>query len=397
MIDYDVNTGGGESYTWQGATFTLAPGDYTFVYIPLQDAESTLCPAGTSGCGPTQDWVPMDEVIRSLSVTLTQGDIDGDANQNGILDVNEVAVGAASGGPTVVDQGSSTVIAYVAASGGVIQIIQRTSTTTMWNNMSDGTIDGLHTMAPVALDPFEGRIDQIASAKDTVGALIKGLEFDGVQGIGNRHSYNNGMKGNTKGVSAGHKATNDEGLILGAGIASAATTLKNGKDVGKANTRVAQLSIGRSLEQADIELSVTHARTDYSMERTIGDFSNTASTKGQDTSVSLEYVGKTKVAPILGYTAGKSVIDGYTEAGSVQSARTVAKEREYYKFGTVGAQTEIGIFDVKALHHTDNTNQAVIGINKELENGGNIGINVIKTKTKLGTTNAITAGFNIKF
>ena len=133
------------------------------------------------------------------------------------------------------------------------------------------------------------------------------------------------------------------------------------------------------------------------MERTIGDFSNTASTKGQDTSVSLEYVGKTKVAPILGYTAGKSVIDGYTEAGSVQSARTVAKERDYYKFGTVGAQTEIGIFDLKALHHTDNTNQAVIGINKELENGGSIGINVIKTKTKLGTTDAITAGFNIKF
>ena len=64
-----------------------------FTYIPLGDAESTL-----PGY-PTAEWVPMDEVIRSLSIVLTQNDIDGDANNNGVLDVVEVAVGAASGGP----------------------------------------------------------------------------------------------------------------------------------------------------------------------------------------------------------------------------------------------------------------------------------------------------------
>ena len=113
-----------ESYTWQGLNYANLPtGNYVFTYIPLQDAESTICPQGTTGCGPTAEWVPMDEVIRSLSISLTQNDINGDANANGVLDINEVAVGAASGGPTVVDQGSSVVIGYVAVSDGKVQII----------------------------------------------------------------------------------------------------------------------------------------------------------------------------------------------------------------------------------------------------------------------------------
>lgn len=87
LIPYDPNdiNGGGESYTWQGVTFTgLAAGDYTFTYIPLGDAESYQ-PNGT----PTMDWVPMDQVIRSATVTLSSSILSGDANGNGIPDVQE--------------------------------------------------------------------------------------------------------------------------------------------------------------------------------------------------------------------------------------------------------------------------------------------------------------------
>jgi hypothetical protein len=87
LIPYDPNnwSGGGESYTWQGVTFTgLSAGDYTFTYIPLGDPES-YNPAGT----PTMDWAPMDQVIRSATVTLSSSILSGDANLNGIPDVQE--------------------------------------------------------------------------------------------------------------------------------------------------------------------------------------------------------------------------------------------------------------------------------------------------------------------
>jgi hypothetical protein len=396
LIDYDVNTGGGESYTWQGATFQLRPGDYTFVYIPLQDAESTLCPAGTSGCGPTQDWVPMDEIIRSLSVTLTQGDIDGDANQNGILDVNEVGVGdaaAAASGPTVVDQGSSTVIGYVAASGGVIQIVQRTSTTTMWNNMSDGTIDGLHTMAPVTLDPFEGRIDQIETAQDVTSSTLRTLDFYNIQGIRMNSKYDNGMSGGTTGAVVGGSKELENGVTIMGGFTRLGTNLTGNSDSVNAETTV----FAAGVENNGVSLEVRRANTDYDVSRTIGDFANTGKTTGTDTSARIMYSPETgKVQPVIGYTRGKKSIDGYTEEGSVQTARTVESTDEMYGYGTVGLRGDLGLVDFTAMHHTDGVNDISLGLEKDT---GNVTWRIEGTRsmTDLGNTNAISAGLVIKF
>jgi len=396
LIDYDVNTGGGESYTWQGATFTLAPGDYTFVYIPLQDAESTLCPAGTSGCGPTQDWVPMDEIIRSLSVTLTQGDIDGDANQNGILDVNEVGVGdaaAAASGPTVVSQGSSTVIGYVAASGGVIQIVQRTSTTTMWNNMSDGSIDGLHTMAPVTLDPFEGRIDQTATAQDVVGSTLRNLDFYNIQGIRMNSKYDNGMSGGTTGAVVGGSKELENGVTIMGGFTRLGTSLTGNGDSVDAETT----AFAAGIENNGVSLELRRANTDYDVSRTIGDFANTGETAGTDTSARLMYSPETgKVNPVFGYTRGKRTMDGYTETGDVQSARTVASTDEMYGYGTVGLRGDLGLVDFTVMHHTDGVNDISLGLEKDT---GDVTWRIEGTRsmTDLGTTNAISAGLVIKF
>jgi len=396
LIDYDVNTGGGESYTWQGATFTLAPGDYTFVYIPLQDAESTLCPAGTAGCGPTMDWVPMDEVIRSLSVTLTQGDIDGDANQNGILDVNEVAVGAASGtpvGPTVVGQGSSTVIGYVAASGGVIQIVQRTSTTTMWNNMSDGSIDGLHTMAPVTLDPFEGRIDQTATAQDVVGSTLRTLDFYNIQGIKMNSKYDNGMSGSTTGAVVGGSKELENGVTIMGGFTRLGTGLTGNSDSVDAETT----AFAAGVEKNGVSLELRRANTDYDVSRTIGDFANTSSTAGTDTSARIMYSPETgKVNPVFGYTRGKRTMDGYVEEGSVQTARTVESTDDMYGYGTIGLRGDLGLVDFTAMHHTDGVNDISLGLEKDT---GNVTWRIEGTRsmTDLGNTNAVSAGLVWKF
>jgi len=74
LVPYDPNIQ--TSYTWQGVTFTgLSAGDYKFTY--------------NAAGSPTVNWMPMDSVILSSTVSLSAAALSGDANQNGILDIYE--------------------------------------------------------------------------------------------------------------------------------------------------------------------------------------------------------------------------------------------------------------------------------------------------------------------
>jgi len=390
LIPYDVNTGGGESYTWQGLNYANLPtGVYTFTYIPLGDAESNL--PGS----PTMEWVPMDQVIRSLTITLTQNDINGDANANGILDIQEVAVGdaaAAASGPTVVSQGSSTVIGYVAVSGGTVQIVQRTQTDTTWDNMSDNTTANTQ-VTNTTLTPFEGRVDQAATAQDIVGSTLRTLDFYNIQGIRMNSKYDNGMSGGTTGAVVGGSKELENGVTIMGGFTRLGTGLTGNGDSVDAETT----AFAAGIENNGVSLELRRANTDYDVSRTIGDFANTSKTAGTDTSARLMYSPETgKVNPVFGYTRGKRTMDGYEEAGSVQSARTVAETDEMYGYGTVGLRGDLGLVDFTVMHHTDGVNDISLGLEKDT---GDVTWRVEGTRsmTDLGTTNAISAGLVIKF
>ena len=390
LIPYDINTGGGESFTWQGLNYANLPtGVYTFTYIPLGDAESNL--PGS----PTMEWVPMDQVIRSLTITLTQNDINGDANANGILDIQEVAVGdaaAAASGPTVTSQGSSTVIGYVAVSGDTVQIVQRTQTDTTWDNMSDGTTANTQ-VTNTTLDPFEGRVDQAATAQDVVGSTLRTLDFDNIQGIRMNSKYNNGMSGSTSGAVVGGSKELENGATVSGGFTRLGTSLTGNDDRVDAETT----AFAAGIENNGVSLELRHAMTDYTMSRTIGDFANTGKTAGTDTSARIMYSPESgKVQPVIGYTRGKRTMDGYEEAGSVQSARTVAETDEMYGYGTVGLRGDLGLVDFSVMHHTDGVNDISLGLEKDT---GDITWRVEGTRsmTDLGSTNAISAGLVIKF
>jgi hypothetical protein len=393
LVAYDPtgSSNGGttqESYTWQGITYSnLAPGTYTFTYIPLGSTESSY-PNGT----PTQDWVPMDNVILSLGVTITQNDLDGDANNNGILDVNEVAVGEASGGPTVVSQGSSQVIGYIATTGGVIQVVQRTQTDTTWDNMSDGTTANTQTSS-TTLTPFEGRVDQAATAQDVVGSTLRTLDFNNIQGIRMNSKYNNGMGGSTTGVVVGGEKELENGVTISGGFTRLGTGLTGNDDSVDAETT----AFAAGVEKNSVKLEVRRAMTDYEVTRTIGDFANASETSGAETSVRLSYSPDTgKINPVFGYTRGKRTMDGYTETGSSQTARTVDATSDMYGYGTVGLRGDLGLVDFTALHHTDGVNDISLGLEKDT---GDITWRVEGTRsmTDLGNTNAISAGLVIKF
>lgn len=373
-----VNYGTGDdtiglTWVWTGVEAgDILTAEYSYIFGPSAFAAADSAIDGGAG-GGTPGETPSD-----------WGDVTDDGSATDA---------AADTGPTVVGTGTSTLTRHTATETGTTQTIAREKTTSTWDVYSDGSL-GDASATTEDLAPFTGRIDQIASAKDAVDVIIKGLEFDGVTAIGKTNKFDNGMKGNSKGFAVGGTKQNDEGLIVGAGFANVQTTLKNNDDRADATVRAGQVTIGKN----NTIVKVTHAMMDYGMERTIGDFSNSATTQGTDSSVSIRYTADTgKIKPILGLTAGRNKVNGYTEAGSIQSARSVASTTKDYKFATVGASTTIGIFDVTAMHHTDKTNEATIGINKTTQSGSKFGINVARTETKLGSTNSVVAGITIKF
>ena len=380
-----------ESYTWQGLNYTgLVTGQYTFVYIPLGDAESSF-----PNQYPTADWDPMDQVIRSLTINLTQGDLNGDANQNGILDINEVAAGSASGGPvgpTVVSQGSSQVIGYIAVTGGVIQVISRTQTDTTWDNMSDGTTDNVQ-VSNTTLTPFSGRIDQMSNALDMQNMSMRGLTFDSVRIIKDTAS-----NGGTQGFAIGGNKDLDNGITVGAGLGRLSTDTVNADGSATADTTILNLHGDKKVQGGTVSVNLTHGIVDLTAARTIGDFANSSATTATDTSVGLRFVADgEKIRPVLGYTRGVRSVDGYTETGSVQSARTVADATDYYGYATIGAQATLapGV-EAQVLRHTDGVNVVGLNVNKEWEDK-TFTLSVNRSMSDLGNTNAVSAGLVWKF
>ena len=401
LIPYDptVSASGmpAESYTWQGATFTLAPGNYTFVYIPLGDAESTL--PGS----PTQEWVPMDEVIRSLSITLTQGDIDGDANNNGILDVNEVAVGAASGtpaGPTVVSQGSSQVIGYVATSNGVIQIVQRTQTDTTWDNMSDNTTANVQ-VSTTELTPFEGRVDQVSQLTELNVHRSLGIA-DGVTGGKISHDMGDGYSATTRTYSLGHTVGTETGMSVGAGISRAETTMTGTDSSGSMKTIVVQGRVGKALDNRDLTIGVgAHmANSDISYTRTIGDFSAAGETTSRDVGATLTFEKSTgKIRPFAGVTIGKKTVDAYAETGDVQVALSPDATDEMYRYATLGFNLDTGLLTASVSKDFGDSDamRLGLGIDRSINERVSIGASANRLIDGNNTSTYMSAGIRINF
>ena len=285
-----------------------------------------------------------------------------------------------------------------------VQTIDRETTTIVTTPMEIITYtDGVETArtptdsvaVTTITDPgsFTGRIDQMATAQDVVGSTLRNLDFNNIQGIRMNSKYNNGMAGNTNGVVVGGSKTNENGVTISGGFTRLGTSMSGNDDTVNAETT----AFAAGVEKNNVKLEVRRATTDYEVSRTIGDFANAGKTEGADTSVRVTYSPDTgKINPVFGYTRGKRTVDGYTETGSIQSARTVADTSEMYGYGTVGLRGDLGLVDFTAMHHTDGVNDISIGLEKDT---GTVTWRVEGTRsmTNLGDTNSVSAGVIIKF
>ena len=363
LVPYDPTgaTNGGtqqESYTWQGLTFSgLSAGDYTFTYIPLGDAESYQ-PNGT----PTADWMPMDNIIRSATVTLSATLLSGDANQNGILDIYEFGTQTT---PTLVSSATNpysvnavTTITDTPSEADGTQTITRNTkvdTTTTYANVdtySDGSTTTTYSSSTAttnSTNTYTGRIDQY-QVLDKVGKTLRGaLNHTPSQTKEKVRVFSKNYLGWAHG-DYGYYGTS---TILGTGVeidikptwtiggqynnvSVDLTGADSTSSLSKEHFGVFSMMRGNTLS---LRTNAGYALNKYSVSRNVaGVFNNDSASNGQEWWVNnrLYWNAHKNITPFVGHTVSNVRRDAFSENGSVQSARSVGDYNKTENVGEVG-------------------------------------------------------------
>ena len=392
-----TNTGDntiGLSWIWTGVSAgDILTASYAYIFGPSAFDAADDAIAGGAGGGDTtitDSWGTLEDV-GSATDAASGGSEPVITYSDPVVDTDRPVL-------------TASITHHTASETATVQTIDREKTTTVTTPMEIITYtDGVETartdttsdIVTTVTDPgsFTGRVDQIATAQDVVSSTVRNLNFDAVEGIRMSSKMKNGMSGNTGGAVISGSKTNDDGLTISGGFTRLGTELTGNDDSVKADTDV----VAGKVTKNNVSVELRHAMTDYTVSRTIGDFSNSSSTNGTDTSASITYSPDTgKVQPVIGFTRGKRTIDGYEETGSIQSTRTVADSSEMYGYGTIGLRGDLGLVDFTAMHHTDGVNDVSLGLEKDT---GNVTWRVETTRsmTDLGNTNAVSAGLVWKF
>jgi len=368
--DYAVGNGDhtiGLGWEWTGLTAgDIVTASYAYIFGPSAFDAATSAITGGAGGG----------------VDITTGALE---------DVGS-ATDAASG-PTVVGSASSTVTTHAATETATTQTIARSTLTSTWDVYSDAS---LGTPVVVTTDPgsFVGSINQINNTQTMQNMSTRGLDFDSVTIVNS-----NASNGKTSGFVIGNAKELDNGTTVGAGIGRLATNTTNADGSADASSTILNLNGDKKVQGGTVSVDLTHGMMDLTTTRTIGDFANAGTTSGTDTSVGIRFIADgEKVRPVVGYTRGRTTVGGYTETGSIQSARTVADTTDYYGYATIGAQVTLASgLDVQALRHTDGVNVLSLDFDKEWGENKSFNLGVNRTLSDLGNSTSISAGIQIKF
>ena len=368
------------SYTWQGVTFTgLAAGDYQFTY--------------NAAGSPTVNWMPMDSVILSSTISLSAAALSGDANQNGILDIYET--GGTPPPPTLVSSStvnnvsvsvanptytSNTVITHTSSESDGKQTLNfdaattvtaTTVTTTTTTPVTTDTYSDNSTVVtngtPVVTTSsssqsstshqyadYSGRIDQLEVLDGVSGALNGLLDHEPITNHKKRfrvfennrfaQSYNaDGYNAKSTIFGGGFEYDLTKGWTAGAQYNDLYTEMLGVDSISHIKRQ--HVGIFNSFHGRDIAL-VTNAggsQDKYDYARTLEyQFGNWGKVEGQQWWVHNRlYVNNSGwIKPFLGHTVSNVKRDAYTETGSSESARSVAAVDKTTHVGEAGLKLE---------------------------------------------------------
>ena len=314
---------------------------------------------------------------------------------SGFSDVTDEgsATDAAGAGPTIVGSATSSITSHTATETAGVQTIAREKTTSTWDVYSDAST-GTPVVTTENLSSFAGRVDHVETANHMMAVTHKDIEWNGVRMIKNNQQGLNGYASDVSGLTAAGIKRTESGWGLGIGAGKLTADI-DGNGITNVDSTVFHLRAVRELNYGDVAVSVTRARNDYEVSRTIGDFANSAKVTGTDKYYRVEYSGTGSVRPLVGYTTGKVNVQGYQETGSIQSARTVAGHADSYHYATIGVAFDLGPTTTKIVRHTDDTNQLSFNVNKDMEGQKMLTLGVSRLETPVTTSNSVTAGFRI--
>jgi len=407
LYSTNTNTDAGISSGWT----TEADG---YTTSPYTDSDGTSVKYGTGDhtIGLTWSWTGVSAgdiltadyayIFGPSAFDAADEAIDGGAGggtagvtPSGFSDVTDEgsATDAAGAGPTIVGSATSSITSHTATETAGVQTIAREKTTSTWDVYSDAST-GTPVVTTENLSSFTGRVDHVETANHMMAITHKDIEWNGVRMIKNNQQGVNGYASDVSGLTAAGIKRTESGWGLGIGAGKLTADI-DGNGVTNVDSTVFHLRAVRELNYGDVAVSVTRARNDYEVSRTIGDFANSAKVTGTDKYYRVEYSGTGSVRPLVGYTTGKVNVQGYQETGSIQSARTVAGHADSYHYATIGVAFDLGPTTTKIVRHTDDTNQLSFNVNKDMEGQKMLTLGVSRLETPVTTSNSVTAGFRI--
>ena len=285
------------------------------------------------------------------------------------------------------------------------------STTTLVNNVATTVVD----------DSFSGRIDQQAQLTKLNMGINQGLNMspfrtDGYQSTKGYTLYVNGGSLRTS-MGDGYSAKSDVSSIAGdkqfkdnwkVGLQySSVNTTMPGVDSNTKQDKehMGVYSVFTLSNNAIISTNLGNAKNNITTSRTVENlFNNSYTTKGTDTWLSNkvytpEYFNMVRV--IAGYTTGTSKTNGYTEDGSIQSARTVDAINTSFSYGEFGVRLrkDINKFAVsgEVIAATNGYKTIDASIVYKLDKGQTISLNAVRQERDQIATNSVSVRAKINF
>jgi hypothetical protein len=426
----NTNTGDntiGLSWHWTSVSSgDILTASYAYIFGPSAfDAADTAMTAGAGGGADVSSWGTLEDVgsatdaaegtatptVTSTSDPTTSYGAWSDWAHDTALPVltqsqttHESSVAA---GVQTIDRETTTIVTTP-------EERTRTATTTVVDTYSDGSTvtrttgtatetETRNNAVSTVTDPgaFVGRMDQV---DQMLGLNVhRGLGIaDGVSGARISHDMGNGYSAETTTFGLGHTLGTDNGMLLGAGLNRATTTITGADSEGELSTTVIQGRAGKALDDRDMTIVVggKHATSDLSYTRTIGDFSAAGETSSRDISATVIAEKSTGTArPFAGITVGKRSTDAFAETGDVQALLLHQATDKTYRYATLGFNVDTGLItasiskdfgDSEAMHFG-------AGIDRNINERVSIGLNATRTMDGDNTSTYVSAGIKIHF
>ena len=330
-MDTSVSSSDASSYTWASTT-------------PLSAGQTASSGSSTPTVVSTTAGTPIVTTSSVVGATTTTTTTSGVASEDKAKQTITTTTTVATSTPTTTTTCTTptTITTYSDSTTTTTNGSQSCSSSTTYAPTSSSTVDAI-----------SGRIDQMSVLSDLNKQLDRGLNMDAfrsdgmkqgdltlyVNGNASKSTLNDSYNAKGNGWGLGIEKQVKHNWRLGIQYNRVDTTL-SGIDSGTSqNKDHTGLYSVYNINDVVVVNNLGYSKNDISTNRTVGGvFNNNYSTTGDNVWLNNRvYAPQYKnFRPFAGVTTGRSTVGGYTESGSLVTARTVSTQVTDYTYGEAG-------------------------------------------------------------